>query len=213
MNVTKQIILQYNPASYRDVIDYNPVCWDKTIHIRLTEFGENFTNSTIAGFIDKLTFLITLIAKDYLEMLKRNNPFNQVLLGKTENNKLAEYVFREVELKLYQDFDLNNTILPLIRKTFPADNIKIFPSVNKSVKNSPEKIIGSIPDSCPTSLKEFLKMFDIYSLEQFLLDDGYELKIVSVKQNRNFYEKFYNKVVKKKNKELAENKIKQIDLW
>lgn len=188
--------------------DYNPVCHDDKIHIRLKHFN---SNKMIIGFEDKLTFLLVFLLKNYLKSLQGKPEYEVDMRIKGHSGDIfSKYVGK------FKSTDEFRILLEILSNKFiDCRDVRITEVYTRKSQLTLDDLFGHINSTLVSNetninnLSSFTKALDI-SLQDYLFNDDFILLISNFKF-KNPNTKFENKVTRKVEKRLK-NKIENTDL-
>lgn len=192
--------------------EYNPVCHDGYIHIKLNTWDTSYRRNVVKGLEDKLSFLFTLlynkmyeeVKAKYLEEGLQYKYGRSILLHATMIKVENHYIYEGIETALQQRFG--------------AKGIKILFNTNKFPGcDTTTKALGYVDPSL-IDLDTFLKKLSaaIMSYIDFCLHDAFSLRLTERNLlEKDVYKKFKNKAFRKLMKEsnLTNDDFEESELW
>ena len=179
-----------NPENtYRSTDYVNFLCSDNKVHVRLRDYDHE---EVIHGFIDKLTYLVTYL-------------FQRSAV--TDAEAIETFAKQDEDIKILTDYISEFFYFtPSANRNFSG--LKI--SKNYRKNSNKYSLLGSfkkgtcpLKDSCSFSNTTFFMDKLGLSLDDYLFNDGVEL-IITKDSDKEYYQKFVNKVTRKNEKEVLD---------
>ena len=175
------------------VEECNPVCYDKTIHIRFANYD---SSKTIAGIEDKLTYLLTyLFNKEFAYYYVDRD---DIAANTTDFKKLWEKY-----IKRFKESDSFKAVLNVVQTKYKVKDILLAPMYLKNGYKNAWKQFGHLDDGAYISVRSenylngsgslqlFTDTFKL-SLKDLLLNDSVYFR-VSEYTPKDVNKKFLNK--------------------